>query len=214
MGDFFTQLLFAIKFRAEEIVLSEAVNPESRIMFDREPRERVEKVAPWLQLDGDPYPSVVDGKVVWVLDGYTTSSQYPYSFSTSLEEATTTSVTGTADNLSTLLPQRVNYVRNSVKATVDAYDGSVTLYAWDTEDPLLQAWQGVFPDAVQPIDDISGELMSQVRYPQDLFKVQREVLERYHVTDPRLLLQRHRLLVGPRGPDPPGRRRRCSRRTT
>ncbi len=153
-------------------------------MFDRDPRDRVEKVAPWLQLDGDPYPSVVDGKVVWVLDGYTTSSQYPYSFSTSLDEATATSITGTADNLATLLPQEVNYVRNSVKATVDAYDGSVTLYAWDEEDPLLTAWEGVFPDAVQDIDTISGELMSQLRYPQDLFKVQREVLERYHVTDP------------------------------
>ncbi|MFC3690434.1 UPF0182 family protein [Aquipuribacter hungaricus] len=184
MGDFFTQLLFAIKFRAEEIVLSDTVNSESRVMFDRQPRERVEKVAPWLQLDGDPYPAVVDGTVVWVLDGYTTSSQYPYSFSTSLDEATATSVTATANNLATLLPQEVNYVRNSVKATVDAYDGSVTLYAWDQEDPLLEAWEGVFPGAVQPIDDISGELMSQVRYPQDLFKVQREVLERYHVTDP------------------------------
>jgi uncharacterized membrane protein (UPF0182 family) len=184
MGDFFTQLLFAIKFRAEEIVLSATVNPESRIMFDRTPRERVEKVAPWLQLDGDPYPSVVDGKVVWILDGYTVSSQYPYSFSTSLEEATETSVTVNSNNLAALLPQEVNYVRNSVKATVDAYDGTVTLYAWDPEDPLLKAWEEIFPGAVQPIDTISGELMSQVRYPQDLFKVQREVLERYHVTDP------------------------------
>ncbi|WP_380166236.1 UPF0182 family protein [Jannaschia sp. R86511] len=184
MGDFFTQLLFAIKFRAEEIILSDTVNPESRIMFDRQPRERVEKVAPWLELDGDPYPSVVDGQVVWVLDGYTTSNQYPYSFGTSLDEATATSVTATSENLATLLPQRVNYVRNSVKATVDAYDGTVTLYAWDTEDPILEAWSGVFPEKVRPLEEISGELMSQVRYPQDLFKVQREVLERYHVTDP------------------------------
>ncbi len=184
MGDFFTQLLFAIKFRAEEIVLSDTVNPESQIMFDRRPRERVEKVAPWLELDGDPYPAVVDDRVVWILDGYTTSDRYPYSFRTSLEEATATSVTATADNLATLLPERVNYVRNSVKATVDAYDGTVTLYAWDTEDPLLRAWSNVFPRAVQPIDDMGAELMTQVRYPQDLFKVQREVLERYHVTDP------------------------------
>lgn len=184
MGDFFSRLLFAIKFRAEEILLSDTVNPESRVMFDRQPRERVEKVAPWLELDGDPYPSIVDERVVWVVDGYTTTNQYPYSFSTSLDEATATSVTaGGADNIATLLPQRVNYVRNSVKATVDAYDGAVTLYAWDTEDPILQAWSGVFPDSVQPLEEISGELMSQVRYPQDQFKVQREVLERYHVTD-------------------------------
>jgi len=184
MGDFLTQLLFAIKFRAEEIVLADTVNPESKIMYDRQPRDRVEKVAPWLQLDGDPYPAVVEDRVVWILDGYTTSSRYPYSFSTSLEEATATSVTETSNNLATLLPQRVNYVRNSVKATVDAYDGTVTLYAWDEEDPLLQAWRNVFPGSLQPIEEMSAELISQVRYPQDLFKVQREVLERYHVTDP------------------------------
>ncbi|WP_336923800.1 UPF0182 family membrane protein [Aquipuribacter sp. SD81] len=184
MGDFFTQLLFAIKFRSEEIILSDAVNPESQVMFDRNPRERVEKVAPWLQLDGDPYPAVVGDRVLWVIDGYTTSNRYPYSNSTVLDEATATSTTATADNVTALLPERVNYVRNSVKATVDAYDGEVTLYAWDTEDPVLQAWRGVFPDAVRDVDEISGELMAHVRYPQDIFKVQREVLERYHVTDP------------------------------
>lgn len=184
IGDFFTQLLFAIKFRAEEIVLTDTVNSESRILFDRGPRERVEKVAPWLTIDGDPYPAVIDDKVVWILDGYTTSNQYPYSTSTTLEEATVTSITETSSAVATLLPERVNYVRNSVKATVDAYTGEVVLYAWDEDDPLLEAWGQAFPGSVQPIDDISGDLMSHLRYPQDLFKVQRTLLERYHVQSP------------------------------
>ncbi len=184
MGDFIGRLLFAIKFRAEEIFLSDTVNSESVIMFDREPRDRIEKVAPWLQLDGDPYPAVVDGRVVWIVDGYTTSGAYPYASSTVLDEATQTAVTATAENVATLLPDRVNYVRNSVKATVDAYTGEVTLYAWDEDDPLLQAWSEVFPGSLSPVSEMSGELMSHVRYPQGLFNVQREVLERYHITDP------------------------------
>jgi uncharacterized membrane protein (UPF0182 family) len=184
MGDFFTQLLFAIKFRAEEIVLSDRVNPESKVLFDRGPRERLEKVAPWLQLDGDPYPAVVDGRVTWIVDGYTTSSRYPYSFATQLDDATATSLTQESTAVATLLPERVNYVRNSVKATVDAYDGTITLYAWDEDDPLLEAWEDVFPNSVQPLSQMSGELMSHVRYPQDLFKVQRTVLQRYHISDP------------------------------
>ena len=184
MGDFFTQLLFAIKFRAEEIVLSDTVNTESRIMFDRGPRERVEKVAPWLTIDGDPYPAVVGDRVLWIVDGYTTSSEYPYATSTTLEESTITSVTETSNAVATLLPERVNYVRNAVKATVDAYTGEVVLYAWDESDPVLQSWSQAFPGSVQGTDAISGELMQHLRYPQDLFKVQRDLLERYHITEP------------------------------
>lgn len=184
MGDAFRQLLFAIKFRAEEILLSDRVNEESRIMFDREPRERVEKVAPWLTMDGDPYPAVVDDRIVWILDAYTTTSNYPYSRSTVLDEATATTLTETGQSVQTLLPERVNYVRNSVKATVDAYTGEVVLYAWEPEDPVLQAWRSIFPDSVTSLENVSGELMAHFRYPQDLFKVQRELLERYHITNP------------------------------
>ncbi len=184
VGDPFNRLLFSIRFRAEEILLSDRVNSESRILFDRSPRERVEKVAPWLTLDGDPYPAVVDGRVLWIVDGYTTTSHYPYSTSARLDEATETSVTDQQNaSVQQLLPERINYVRNSVKATVDAYTGEVVLYAWDAEDPLLRAWQRVFPDSVQPLSEVSGDLMSHFRYPQDLFKVQREVLQRYHVID-------------------------------
>jgi hypothetical protein len=184
MGDSFRRLLFAVKFRAEQILLSDRVNDESRIMFDRRPRERVERVAPWLTLDGDPYPAVVDGRILWILDAYTTSANYPYSRSTTLEEATQTTLTETGQSVQTLLPEQVNYVRNSVKATVDAYSGEVRLYAWDTEDPLLRAWSQIFPDSVTPLGEIPGELMEHFRYPQDLFKVQRQLLERYHITEP------------------------------
>lgn len=183
MGDPFNRLLFAIRFRAEEILLSNRVNDESRVLFDRNPRERVEKVAPWLTLDGDPYPAVVDGEVLWIIDGYTTTSRYPYSRSARLDEATETSVTGENASVQQLLPARINYVRNSVKATVNAYTGEVSLYAWDAEDPLLEAWSDVFPGTITPLDEVSGDLMSHFRYPQDLFKVQRELLQRYHVTD-------------------------------
>ncbi|MFP5333865.1 MAG: UPF0182 family protein [Actinomycetes bacterium] len=183
MGDPFNRLMYAIKFRDQNILLSDAVNPESQILYDRHPRERVEKVAPFLTLDGNTYPAVVDGRVKWIVDGYTTSNQYPYSSLEPLGELTIDSLTATSQSVVALRPQEVNYIRNSVKATVDAYDGSVTLYAWDEQDPVLRAWQQVFPDAVQPMSAISGELMSHLRYPEDLFKVQRTVLSSYHVED-------------------------------
>jgi uncharacterized protein len=144
----------------------------------------VQKVAPFLTLDGDPYPAVVDGKIKWILDGYTTTSHYPYSRTSVLEEATSDSITQSTTSVAPLDNQKVNYIRNSVKATVDAYDGSVTLYTWDQADPVLKAWTKIFPGAVQPLSKIDGELMSHLRYPEDLFKVQRELMQRYHVSDP------------------------------
>ncbi len=180
LDNVFTKLVYALKFQSEQIFLSEAVNNESQILYDRDPIERVRKVAPYLTLDTDTYPSVVDGRVVWIVDGYTLSDQYPYSNKVSMSEAIADS-----EGLPQTLPfDEVNYIRNSVKATVDAYDGSVTLYAWDTEDPILETWQKIFPNALEPLSEMSGELLSHVRYPADLFKMQRAVLGRYHVTDP------------------------------
>ncbi|WP_407318731.1 UPF0182 family protein [Isoptericola halotolerans] len=183
IGTFVEKLLYALKFGDEQIFFSERVTEESQILYDRDPQERVAKVAPWLTLDNKVYPAVVDGRVKWILDAYTTTDAYPYSTSAPMQEATTDSLTLAAQGVPVDLPPEVNYIRNSVKATVDAYDGTVTLYAWDTEDPLLQAWSQVFPDSLEPIEEISGDLMSHVRYPEDLFKVQRTLLERYHVTD-------------------------------
>lgn len=179
LSGLFTKLIYALKFQSMEILLSDAVVDGSQILYDRNPIARVQKVAPYLTVDSSPYASVVDGEVVWIVDGYTTSTQYPYS-----DMRDFNSLVVDADNPRTSLSTKpVNYIRNAVKATVNAYDGSVKLYAWDAEDPLLQAWGKVFPDTLLPISEMSGDLMSHVRYPSDLFKVQREMLATYHVTD-------------------------------
>ncbi len=186
IGNIFLQLIYALKFQSEQILFSDFVNEDSQILYDRHPRDRVQKAAPYLTLDSDPYPSVVDGRIVWIIDGYTTSASYPYSSIVSLDQAIADS-TNTAPRFAI---DNINYIRNSVKATVDAYDGSVTLYAWEEEDPVLQAWQNVYPTTIKSIDEMSGDLMSHVRYPTDLFKVQRAVLGIYHVEDAQSFYQR------------------------
>jgi hypothetical protein len=183
VGSLFRQVLFAVKYQEGNILLSNLVNSESRILYERGPRERIEKVAPWLTLDGDPYPAVIDGRVQWILDGYTTTNGYPYSTRTVLGEATADSITAQSQFVAAQARDEVNYIRNSVKATVDAYDGTVTLYAWDESDPVLRTWQGAFEGTVKPRADLDAALLSHVRYPEDLFKVQRELFSRYHVTD-------------------------------
>lgn len=183
VGNWLNRILYSIKFQSSDLLLSDGVNVESQILYDRNPRERVEKLAPYLTVDGNAYPAVVDGRVKWIVDGYTTSQYFPYSQPQQLQNATVDSQTSAGRTVA-LPNSSVNYIRNSVKATVDAYDGSVTLYAWDDQDPLLKAWQKVFPTVIKPYSDMSGDLMSHVRYPEDLFKVQRELLGRYHVTDP------------------------------
>ncbi|WP_229051633.1 UPF0182 family protein [Aeromicrobium sp. Leaf350] len=182
VGSLFHKVLYAVKFNEPNIVLSDRVNENSKILYDRHPRERVEKVAPWLTVDGDVYPAVVDGRVVWIVDGYTTSNSFPYSEHRSLRTATADTLTQTSAQAA-LPTDEINYMRNSVKAVVDAYDGSVKLYEWDEEDPILEAWMKVFPGTVEKKSEISDDLMSHLRYPVDLFKVQRDVLARYHVTD-------------------------------
>ncbi|MCR4514734.1 UPF0182 family protein [Aeromicrobium sp. 50.2.37] len=182
VGSLFRKALYAFKFAEPNIVLSNRVNENSKILYDRHPRDRVEKVAPWLTVDGDTYPAVVDGRVVWIVDAYTTSNSYPYSERRSLRTATDDTLTqGSAQ--AALPTDNVNYMRNSVKAVVDAYDGSVKLYQWDAQDPVLKTWMKVFPGVVEPKSEISQGLLEHLRYPVDLFKVQRNVLERYHVTD-------------------------------
>ncbi|CUR58175.1 conserved membrane hypothetical protein [metagenome] len=182
LGGLWNQLLYAVKFGDPNIVLSSRVNANSKIIYDRDPTERVKKVAPWLQIDRDPYPAVVDGKVVWILDGFTTTDRYPLSDKQSYDDMTNDSLADTSQ-FQALPTDEINYMRNAVKATVDAYDGTVTLYEWDETDPMLQAWMGAFPETVQPKSEISPDLMAHLRYPEDLFKVQRYQYARYHVTD-------------------------------
>jgi uncharacterized membrane protein (UPF0182 family) len=170
---------YALKYREANLLLSDAIQDDSRLMHVREPRERVQKVAPFLELDADPYPAAIDGRIVWIVDGYTTSGGYPYSRSTDFGEATVDS-----QSRGVALREQVNYIRNSVKATVDAYDGTVTLYEFGDRDPVLETWNKAFGgDLVRPSSEISDELREHFRYPEDLFKVQRQLLTSYHVTD-------------------------------
>ncbi len=182
MGSMLTRILFAVKYKEQRIVLSNLINSDSKILFNRDPSVRVQKVAPWLTLDGNPYPAIVNGKVLWIIDGYTTSAGYPYSKFTNLATATSNSVTAATNSVAPLADKNVNYIRNSVKATVDAYDGTVTLYQWDTSDPVLKTWSKAFPGTVKPKSEISKALLQHIRYPADIFEVQRDVLGTYHVT--------------------------------
>ena len=197
MGDLFTRLLYAAHFMDLNILLSDRVNSQSKIIYDRTPKERVAQVAPWLTLDSNTYPAVVDNRLVWIIDGYTTSRNYPNSQVQSLRASTN-------DAQSTLVgtqaDQAVNYLRNSVKAVVDATNGNVSLYAWEEGDPILQSYEKAFPGTVQPRSAISKDLMAHLRYPEDLFKVQRAVLARYHMTDPNSWFQQSDLWQVPADP--------------
>ncbi len=189
MGNTFAQLMFAIKFRSTDMFCSDRVTSESQILYNRDPQERVSKVAPYLTLDSKVYPAVVDmdndpetpKRLVWIVDAYTTSNNYPYSARAELASATSDALTSGTNAYGR--PDQVNYIRNSVKAVVDAYDGSVSLYQWDEEDPVLNAWGKIFPGMLRPVGEMSGDLMSHIRYPEDLFKVQRTLMTQYHVTD-------------------------------
>ncbi|HVM26730.1 MAG TPA: UPF0182 family protein [Mycobacteriales bacterium] len=180
------KLAYALKYREPNLVLSNAIRDDSRIMYDREPRDRVRKVAPFLEVDADPYPAAIDGRIVWIVDGYTTSSGYPYSQRVNFGDVTTDSQSG-----GIAVQRQANYIRNSVKATVDAYTGEVTLYQFGDRDPVLESWNKAFGgDLVQPESEISDELRAHLRYPEDLFKVQRELLAQYHVEDAREFFSR------------------------
>lgn len=181
----FNRAAYAVAFSEPQILYSGAIGDGSRILYNRTPKERVEAVAPWLTIDGDAYPAVVDGRIQWIVDAYTTTNGYPYASRTTLGDTTADSLTvGNQQRTVVAQQNQVNYIRNSVKATVDAFDGTVKLYQWDTQDPVLKTWMKAFPDTVEPKSAIKGDLLEHLRYPQDMFKVQRELLTRYHVTDP------------------------------
>lgn len=199
VGNLWRRLLYAAKFADVNLLLSDRVNRASKIIYDRTPRERVLKAAPWLTVDSDAYPAVVQGRIVWILDGFTTSNSYPYSKRVSLGQVTSDSQTSQG-TVGVQPDTDVNYMRNSVKAVVDAYDGTVKLYAWDDTDPVLKTWEKAFPGVVLPKSTISSDLKSHLRYPEDFFKVQREILARYHVTDPGAWYQQSGLWEVPNDP--------------
>ncbi|MCC9309658.1 UPF0182 family protein [Kitasatospora sp. RB6PN24] len=182
LDDPITRAAYAVEFGEPQLLYSGAIGGGARVLYDRTPEQRVAKVAPWLTVDADPYPVVQNGRLLWVLDGYTTSDGYPFSSRTTLGSATEDSLSGSRGTA--IGADRVNYIRDSVKATVDAYTGEVTLYQWDAQDPVLKTWMKAFPGTVEPRSAIPAGLLPHLRYPQDLFKVQRDMLGMYHMTDP------------------------------
>jgi uncharacterized membrane protein (UPF0182 family) len=182
VGNWLARTVFAAKFAERNFLFSNVIGSNSKILFNRDPAARVKAVAPWLTTETSMYPAIVNKRMVWIVDGYTTLDNYPYSELTSLSSATADSTEVAVNRLAP--DKQVSYIRNSVKATVDAYDGTVKLYAQDEKDPVLQAWMKVFPGTVKPKSDITPELAEHLRYPEDLFKVQRALLAKYHVNDP------------------------------
>jgi hypothetical protein len=186
IGSFLHRVEYAWKLHSASVLFSSEINSDSKLLTVRNPRSRVAAVAPWLTLDGDTYPTVVNGHIVWVVDGYTTTNSYPDSQQISLRSATSNTLTQKGSTVQQPNTS-INYMRNSVKATVDAYTGKVTLYAWNQQsnpDPILTSWERSFPGLVKPQSQIPTGLLPHLRYPQDLFNVQRSLLTRYHVTDP------------------------------
>jgi uncharacterized membrane protein (UPF0182 family) len=178
IGNPLQRALFAWRFRDVNLLISGQVTSSSRIMMYRDLGSRVPKPVPFLTFDDDPFLTIENGRLVWIWDAYTSTNEYPYSESVNLAEATESA-----------LPSRlVNYMRNSVKVTVDAYDGTMTYYA-DLSDPIVAVWDRVYPGLFTDIDTASDELRSHFRYPENLFQVQATQFATYHVTDPEVFYQ-------------------------
>jgi uncharacterized membrane protein (UPF0182 family) len=166
INSFLRRLLFAITFRSSDIFFTGYLTPHSRIMFYRGIDKRVGKIAPFLRFDRDPYLVIADGHLFWMLDGYTTTSMYPYSSRTSEK-----------------FGLEINYIRNSVKVVVNAYTGKVAFYVIDEADPIIGSFMEIFPDLFRSIDEMPGSLRSHIRYPRDLFDIQAALYRKYHMHD-------------------------------
>lgn len=171
------RLAFAWRFRNVNLLISGLINKDSKIIFDRTIQQRMQKAAPFLGFDGDPYPVITGGRIVWMADAYTSTDMYPYSERVDFAERT-------MHEGAPSLEGRNNYIRNSVKVTVDAYDGTMKLYVWDEKDPIIRAWQGAFPSLFTPKDQMPEDLREHVRYPEDIFRIQSHIYRLYHVNDP------------------------------
>jgi uncharacterized membrane protein (UPF0182 family) len=184
IGGLLQRALFAWRFRDVNLLISDLVTGDSRIMIYRDLSERVPKAAPFLQFDADPYAAVVGGRLVWIWDAYTTTDQFPYSEPMDLGEATANLIQDGGVGLG----GSANYIRNSVKVVVDAYDGTMTYYVVE-EDPIIRAWSAAFPDLFTSVEEAEPELVEHFRYPESLFQVQAERYTNYHVEDPGVFYQ-------------------------
>ncbi|MFV1998852.1 MAG: UPF0182 family protein, partial [Acidimicrobiia bacterium] len=181
LGNFFQRAAWALRFGDLNTLISSQVESTSRVMIARNIKDRIERMAPFLYADNDPYMVISEGRQLWIMDLYTVTDRFPYS-----ELASTARL-----NQGAALPRRFNYIRNSVKAVIDAYDGTVGLYVIDPDDPLIQTNEKIFPGLFKPIDQFPKDLVSHIRYPEDLFRIQTDVYTLYHMTDPTDLFQRN-----------------------
>ncbi|MDQ1508199.1 MAG: uncharacterized protein QOG50_43 [Actinomycetota bacterium] len=179
VGGFARRLAFALRFGDFNLVYSGQVTSQSRILYLRDIKQRVQTAAPFLQWDHDPYPIVLNGRIIWMLDGYTTTNRYPYS-----QSINPTVPAGSG------LGTDINYVRNSVKATVDSYDGTIHFYVVDPKDPIIHTYRKAFPDLFSDVKDMPAGLRDHWRYPEDLFDTQTEQYSQYHMTDPQQFFQK------------------------
>lgn len=174
------KVAMAVNFGEYNLFGSNLITDKSRMLLVRDVRDRVSKIAPFLQYDSDPYPVVVKGEVSWVIDAFTTSTRYPYAQSANIDQISSGSG----------LNRSFNYVRNSVKAVVNAYSGNVTFYVVDSVDPIAKAWQAAFPKLFRPISEVDPELSAHFRYPEDLFRVQSNIYGKYQFDDATLFFNR------------------------
>ena len=183
---FWKKLLFAARFGSFTILLSDDITSDSRVMYHRKVTERVSHIAPFVELDGDPYMVISpEGRLVWIIDGYTATDRFPYSEPTA---------------------KLGNYIRNSIKATVDAYDGSVNLYISDTKDPIIQTYARIFPGVFKTMDEMPAELKSHIRYPPSMLEIQARMYTAYHMQDPQVFYNKEDLWAIP-GKHSPGSER-------
>ncbi|MFN8532096.1 MAG: UPF0182 family protein [Dehalococcoidia bacterium] len=164
--------LLAWRFGDGNILLSQYIDSDSKILFARNIRERLSRLLPFILIDSDPYLIIDNGRLVWMLDGYTTSDQFPYAEPFRRSD------------------RSIAYIRNSVKATIDAYDGTVTLYLADPDDPLIRAWSRIFPGVLRPMTEMPDSLKAHRRYPEYIFTVQSTMYQTYHMTDPQVFYNR------------------------
>ena len=176
LDNFFKRVAFAFRYRDLNLLISNQIRPDSRVLVERNVMQIVEQIAPFLAADADPYPVIINGRILWVLDMYTTSSNFPYSQQLDVD----------AQNrlgLRTGLQLGTNYLRNSVKAIVDANDGDVTFYNFEPDDPIIGSWSETHPGMFRDASEMPEGIENHLRYPQDLFRVQGDVYLRYHVTE-------------------------------
>lgn len=177
IGSFIERMAFALRYRDLNLLISGQLREDSRVLMVRNIGDIVQSIAPFLKVDSDPYPVVADGRIKWMMDMYTITDAYPYSQPVAFTQ------TARIPRVSGLPQANFNYIRNSVKATVDAYDGTVNFHIVDEEDPLIETWDKVYPDLLTPLADMSDTMREHIRYPQDMFKIQGEMYLDYHVTN-------------------------------